>query len=271
MGSVLGFLQTSVVGGNLIGPLIGGELSQRYGYRATFTITAGALVVAGLLVILFVRERHAPPMAHERRSVSANVRELMQLPALRWMLVCVICGHSALMLINPQISLFVSDLAHDPAHLNRWVGLVVAAPAFSSFLAATWWGRAGDHRGHAGVLSMALAGAAICTLPATFANALWQLLAIRFCLGGFTAALTPSTHSVVAHSVPEHRTAGAFSLLSSAQMMGACLGPFASGPLAGSFGVRPLFPVTSLLLLIAAFAAFRAAAAQKEAVPVEPP
>ncbi|MFN3651386.1 MAG: MFS transporter [Armatimonadota bacterium] len=257
LGGVLGFVQTAVVGGNLIGPLLGGELSHHFGYRATFQITGGALVVAMLLIVFLVRERHSPPEGDERRGVVRNVRDLLSVPTLRWVLLAVVCAQTGLMLVNPQISLFVEELLPDSRSVERWAGLVTAAPGFASFLAAPLWGRAGDRRGHATVLTLALLGAGLVSPWAAAVSAVWHLVVVRFMLGGFTAAMNPCHHSVVAHQVEEHRTAGAFSLLSSAQMLGACIGPFASGPLAASWGVRPLFPLAGALLLAAACAVLR--------------
>jgi len=257
LGSVLGFLQSAVVGGNLVGPLIGGELSHRFGYRGTFIITGGALFVAMLLILFLVKERHVPQTAEQQQGVGVTVRGLLALPEIRWMALLVLLTHSGLMLINPQISLFVKDLVRDPNDVNRVVGLVIAAPALTSFLVAPFWGRAGDRRGHAAVLSVALLACAVIVPWAALATAAWQLFVLRLCMGAFTAAVNPSTHSAVAHSVEEPRMAAAFSLLSSAQMLGACLGPFASGPIATWLGVRPLFPVTAMLLFAAGLVALR--------------
>jgi MFS transporter, DHA1 family, multidrug resistance protein len=247
-----------VVAGHLVGPLLGGELSHHFGYRNTFQITGGALVAAALLVLFLVRERHVAPERSQRVGIAAGLRELWAVPAIRWMLVVVLCSHGGMMLINPQLSLFVLELAGNRPDINRLVGLVIAAPAVLSFLAAPLWGRAGDRRGHARVLSFALLGGAILMPWAGLATAIWHLFALRFLLGAFTAGLNPSAHSAVAHSVDEGRTASAFSLLSSAQMLGACIGPFLSGPLAAGFGIRPLFLATGILFLGAAYAAGRA-------------
>jgi MFS transporter, DHA1 family, multidrug resistance protein len=259
LGGALGFLQSAVVGGNLVGPLFGGELSHHFGYRSTFRITGGALIVAALLVLFLVRERHAPRTEEKPRGVVGDVRDLLTVPRLRWMLLVVFFSQCGMMLINPQISLFVRDLISDQSQLERTVGVVMAAPALSSFLMAPLWGRLGDRKGHAVVLGVALLGAA-CAVPWAFLSvAVWQLFIIRLAMGACTSALNPSTHSAVAHSVPEHRTAGAFSLLSSVQMLGACVGPFVSGPLATALGVRLLFPITGVLLFAAGVASFRAA------------
>lgn len=258
LGSALGFLQTAVVGGNLVGPLLGGELSHRFGYRSTFQITGAALLVAAFLILVFVRERHTAPEPDERRGVAQNVQELIRVPALRWMLVVVVCSHAGMMLINPQISLFLRHLVRRPEELNRAVGLVIAAPALASFLMAPLWGREGDRRGPARVLGFALCGAGLTIPGAALAQHVWQIFLVRLVMGGFISALSPSTHAAVARCVPQNRTAGAFSLLSSAQMLGSCLGPFASGPIAATFGVRCLFPLTGLLLLLGSAAAVRA-------------
>jgi MFS family permease len=265
LGSALGVLQTAVVGGNLVGPLIGGELSHRFGYRHTFLLTGLALFIAMVLVATLVHEPPITPDPSAEGRGRSGFGDLLALPELRWMALLVLFCHSGLMLINPQISLFVTELVHDPAHVNRTVGLVIAAPALSSFVLAPIWGRVGDRKGHAGVLALALLGAAMVAPWAGLVHGIGLLFGIRLLMGAFTSALNPAAHSAVAHSVSERRTAAAFSLLSSAQMLGACIGPFASGPLATTFGIRPLFPVTGALLFCGSLVALRVRALQRAA------
>jgi DHA1 family multidrug resistance protein-like MFS transporter len=256
LGSSLGFLQTAVVSGNFMGPLMGGSLSHAFGYRTTFRITGAILLGAMALILLLVRERHQAPDAADRKGVAANVRELLQVPALRWIVVAVLFSQAGMMLVNPQISLFLRQFVANPRDVDWWAGVVTAAPAISSFLMSPLWGRLGDQRGHAGVLALALAGAALVVPWAGLSGAIWHLIAVRMLMGGLTSALNPSTHSVAAHAVSQRRTAGAFSLLSSAGMLGSCVGPFLGGSLAQSLGIRPLFPMTGALLLAASLAAW---------------
>lgn len=256
LGAALGMVQTAVVSGNFIGPLVGGELSHHFGYRNTFRITSGALLAALLLVAFLVREGERP-LESERKGVGDNLRELLALPVLRWTMIVVVLSQSGLMLINPQISLFVQDLSRSAAETNRAAGLVTAAPALSGFLLAPLWGRLGDRKGADAILGGALLGAALVAPWAALAGVWWHIGVVRLLMGGCTAAMNPSTHSVVAHAVDERRTAGAFSLLASAQMFGACCGPFLSGPLAVWLGVRPLFLISGVLLFGGALAAFR--------------
>lgn len=258
VGGALGFLQAGVVTGNFIGPLLGGTLSHFFGYRATFQITGMALLIAMLLIVFLVRETRRPEVGEgKRKSVAGNIRELFGIPVLRWMMLTVVLSQCAMMLVNPQISLFVKELVVERRAVDLWTGFVTSAPALSSCVMAPLWGRMGDRRGHAAVLALALLACGLLMPWAAIVAAAWQLMALRFLMGGFTSALNPSTHSVAAHSVDESRTAGAFSMLSSAQMFGACVGPFASGPIASTFGLRALFPITGLLFLLAVGSALR--------------
>lgn len=264
VGASLGILQTATVAGHLVGPLLGGELSSLVGYRSTFQITGAALLSAALLVLLMVREPPMPADAATRRvPVGEAIREFWRIPVVRHCIIAVLLCQCALMLVNPQLALFLKQILDDGPNLNRAVGWVIAAPALSSLLAAALWGRLGDRRGHALAWSFALTGAAFVSFPTALVAGVWSLFFARFCLGFFTAAFNPLSHSAVAHAVPQERTAGAFSMLSSAQMLGACIGPFASGPLATVMGIRPLFPAAGVCLLFAALAARRAAAGRE--------
>lgn len=248
LGACLGLVQASAVSGGFIGPLIGGELATRFGYRDTFLYTGGALALALLLVAVFVQERPRAENGGPKPTLAQGLRQLYDLPQMRWMMGAVLCSHAGQMLLNPQISLFVRDLTGPAAEVNRIAGFVTAAPAFSSMAMAALWGRIGDRKGHVVTLAVALAAAALVTPWGALATAWTHLFLVRLAMGAFTSALNPSAHSAVAHRVPEERLAGAFSLLSSSHLIGACAGPLLSGYLATYAGVRPLFLVTAGLL-----------------------
>lgn len=253
LGACLGLVQAAVVSGNFIGPLIGGELSTRFGYRQTFLITGVALLSALLLIYLLVHERQRDPAADASRpTLREGIRELLTLPQLKWMMLVVVFSHSGQMLLNPQLSLFVRDLVGPAGDVNRLAGIVTAAPAVTSVVMSTVWGRLGDRRGHAAILSVALTAAAVIVPWGALATSWIHLVLLRLGMGAFASALNPSAHSAVAHRVPEEKLAGAYSLLASAQMLGACAGPLLSGYAATAFGVRPLFLLTSLLLFCGA-------------------
>ena len=270
LGGALGTLQTAVVSGHLIGPLFGGFLSDRYGFRPTFQITGGILIVATLLVVTLVREEFTPPPTEAKPGYYQSFRLLIGIPQLRQIFVVMALTQAGIMLLNPLFSLFVKELQVAAADLGKVAGLISAAPAITSVLAAPLWGRLGDQRGHARMLALALGIAALIYPWGYVATVWWHLFCLRLALGAFTAAISPSAHAIAAHSVEEHRTAGAFSVLSSAQMLGAAVGPFVGGPLASAIGIRSLFPVTAALLLAAAVGCLMVHRAGASIAPHEP-
>src|SRR5262245_46735523 len=117
LGAALGFLQTAVVGGNLVGPFAGGFLSQRYGFRHTFWITSLALLFAAVLVWALVQEDHQPAAASES-SYLGNFRLLAGIPAIRLLFGIIFLTQAGIMLLNTQFSLFVRELIGNAPNLR---------------------------------------------------------------------------------------------------------------------------------------------------------
>ncbi|HSP86687.1 MAG TPA: MFS transporter, partial [Ignavibacteriaceae bacterium] len=55
-GYALGLLQSSTAAGTVLGPLIGGVLSDLFGFRFVFFCVGGLLVITGILLLIFVKE-----------------------------------------------------------------------------------------------------------------------------------------------------------------------------------------------------------------------
>ena len=60
VGHALGLLQMAIYIGSSTGPLLGGVVADAFGYRATFWVTGALLFLAGLGVLIFVKEDFDP-------------------------------------------------------------------------------------------------------------------------------------------------------------------------------------------------------------------
>lgn len=67
-GKALGTLNTGVISGTLLGPLVGGVIAQYFGYRIPFMITGSLLFIAFILVTIFIKEDFKPIPKGEEES-----------------------------------------------------------------------------------------------------------------------------------------------------------------------------------------------------------
>lgn len=267
LGTALGTLQTSLMAGHVVGPLIGGVLADRMGYNQVFLITGACCVLAALVVALFVHEHFTPVAPKDRHSFVQNLGMLRVVPALRATFLVMFVTQIGLMVIQPILALFIRDLASGSESLLRTkVGFVFSMPGLAAVLAAPLWGRRGDRVGYQKTLAVALLCTGVLYFPQACVRSAAQLALLRFVMGLFTAGISPSAHSVVASSVAENRTAAALSLLSTAQWSGSVVGPLLGGWVSSHLGARPVFVLTSALLLCSGTSALRASRQQTQAL-----
>ena len=133
----------------------------------------------------------------------------------------------------------------------------MAAAALGSVLAAPSVGRVADRIGHRRVVVAGLLACALLLLPQALVTGPWQLLALRFLMGVALAGLSPAITSMIRHAVPLAVAGRILSLNTSAQYVGFIAGPLLGGVVAAHLGMRPVFWITSLLMLAGAALAAR--------------
>ncbi|EGT5661666.1 multidrug efflux MFS transporter [Cronobacter dublinensis] len=152
--------------------------------------------------------------------------------------------------ILPFLPLYVAELgvqSHEA--LSLWSGLTFSVTFLVSAFVSPLWGSLADRKGRKLMLLRASLGMAVAILLQAFATSVWQLFALR-ALMGLTSGYIPNAMALVASQVPRDRSGWALSTLSTAQISGVILGPLMGGFLADSVGLRPVFLITALLLMI---------------------
>ncbi len=256
MGYAIGFLQTSLTTGAVIGPLFGGFLADQIGYRNIFFITGGLACVAGFLVIFFVREDERPPEEIRMApSFLSNFRFVFSSQALVVIFLGSLIVQLAVMSIQPVLSLFVEMLWPNKENVSTIAGTVFAITGIASLLSAPYWGRRGDRRGYKKVLTIALIGTGVTCVPQAFVSRAYQLILLRFFHGLFAGGILPALYTLTSLNAPEERRGGVLSITRNGLLLGNALGPIAGGYLAAFFGLRPLFLSTAALLILLTFSA----------------
>jgi MFS transporter, DHA1 family, multidrug resistance protein len=152
IGYAMGLMQTALLSGVSVGPVIGGLLEFAFGYRAAFVVTAGLLLTGGLLVTTLVREHFVPPSREGRRpglggfvqGLGAVVRTPVVAPVffvrfLAW------TGRS---MIIPFLPLLVAGLMAGANTAGLVTGLAIGASSAAGTVTSVLLGRLGDRVGH---------------------------------------------------------------------------------------------------------------------------
>ena len=248
-GWALGTLSTGAVSGTLIGPLLGGILSEIIGLHHVFFVTGGFMLLSFLVTLLFVREDFIKPTRTDL--TNQEVFKMIKHPkVLIAMFLTTFMIQFANMSIEPIVTIYVKQLAQNMGHVAIVSGAVISVAGISNILAAPWLGRLADKYGARKILLISLLFAAIVFIPQAFVQNLWQLMGLRFLLGIALAGMLPSVNSLIKRSVPPSVSGRVFGYNQSAQFLGNIAGPNLGGQMAAYLGIQYVFISTSVLLFM---------------------
>ncbi len=247
-GWALGVLSTGTLAGTLLGPLLGGVMPGLVGIRATFFVAGGVIFVAFLATVFLVREDRSGFRKDVRQVTKAAWSMIPDPRPVATMLVTATLLLFANMSIEPIITVYVGQLGPAGSDVVFTSGLVMAASAVGSIIAAPHLGRLADRRGHWRLIVSCLAGCAVLLIPQAFVTASWQLIGLRFLMGIALAGLLPAITATIRHNVPQAAAGTILGYSTSAQYAGQVLGPLAGGFVGGQIGMRAVFLATTLVM-----------------------
>jgi len=248
-GFALGTLSTSAIAGSLLGPVIGGFISDTAGLRNVFFITGSMMFIAFLVTLLFVQEN----FVRENKKV-LKIKEVWKyipeksLTATLSVTIFIIT--LAVYSIEPIVTVYVSRLAKDLSHVAFIAGLTFSVTGLANIIAAPSLGKLSDKIGSHNVILFSLVAAGIIYIPQAFVNAPWQLMGLRFLLGLSMGGLVPSVNALIKKITPIEHTGRIFGFTMSAQYLGIFSGSVMGGQIAAAFGIPIVLVVTSSLMLL---------------------
>lgn len=247
LGLCLGTMQGALTTGVVIGPLFGGILAEMFGMRMSFFLAAGALFLNFLVLVFFIKE--PPDNDPQPSGPNAAPPSLWKRPVIRTMLLYAVFVQMVILLIQPVLTTYVSEMA---GHLDNLIfisGLVFSLGGFASAISSPLWGRFGQGQGFHRSLTYALTGAGLCFFLQAIPNELHLFAATQFAVGLFFAGIYPSINAILAENTDAHTKGHVFGLLFSAQQIGSMVGPLLGGAVATFFGIKYVFILAGLILL----------------------
>lgn len=252
-GYALGLLQSGMVGGSIIGPLLGGLFADYIGFRQIFIYTGILVAIAGIIVLIFLKDDFKPDKTAIKTSYLADIRIIAKTQPLIALFGVSFLIQFATLNVMPILPLFVQDLSPPGGRISFFAGLIAATTGFSNMLVSPKLGKIGDKYGAEKVLFFSIIGAAIFFIPQGFSTNVWQLMIWRFLLGITLGGLLPSVNSLIRKFAPIGMESRTYGYSNSAIFLGNMLGPITGGFFAGIIGFKGVFLFTALLLFVNGF------------------
>ncbi len=246
-GYALGTLSTGLTAGVLIGPLLGGALSEAFGMRGTFLLVGLILFICCLLTIFGLHEDFQPIEKGEMMSLSQVFAKIPSKSLLIGLFVTSMIIQISAQSIAPILALYIRYLGQTD-NILFYSGLIVSAMGFSSLLSTPYLGRLGDHIGNHRLLLMGLFYSFLLYFLCGFAGSALQLGLLRFAYGFGVGALMPSVNSLLTKMAPKEGISRIFSFNQSFSYIGQVLGPFVGSAVATGLGYRWVFFVTAAIV-----------------------
>jgi MFS transporter, DHA1 family, multidrug resistance protein len=153
--------------------------------------------------------------------------------------------------IFPFIPFYLQELGvEDPAQVALLTGITASATGLSLTLTAPFWGSLSDRVGRKPMLMRALIGAGVLIALMGLANAVWQLVLLRFFMGAFAGTMGAAA-ALVAATTPRERTGSALGILQTGMFVANMLGPVIGGVVSAALGLRESFIFCAILYVIA--------------------
>lgn len=153
--------------------------------------------------------------------------------------------------VMPFLALYLhQDLGvRNPHQLGLWTGVASGVSGLTMAVAGPIWGIFADRYGRRPMLIRAMVGGAVCVGLLALVQSPWELVGLRFVQGALSGTVAAAT-ALVASETPRRKVGYALGVLASAFALGEAAGPIAGGMATALFGFRPVFLVTTALLLL---------------------
>ncbi len=252
LGVSLGFLQSGLTCGCVIGPLLGGTLATVFGMRSSFFVAGTLLLLITLIFYFYIPEPSKAPVKEKE----VPQVHLLKRPIIREILVYVGLGNMLILMIQPILSLYVSDLSHGEGNIVFLAGFVFSLVGIAGAITAPVWGRFGQSHGfYLSFILSALLGGILDFIVALPDDLTWFCVT-NFIYGLCCAGIQPSLSAILANNTESNQRGRVFGYMFSAQQFGAMVGPLLGGLIATYFPLKTLFFVVGAIWITTSLIAY---------------
>ena len=252
LGFSLGIMQTTLLIGGILGPLVGGTLSHIFGMRLSFVVAAGIIFCGTLVVgwLVVEPETENKSTSQETGSILEDLKTAFANRRLVQMMLLLFAVQAVGMVLQPVIALYVAELQGTMDGVALKAGLVFSLAGIAGALSAPVWGRLGQTRGFLKIMVIAFLGAGVFNLWQFFANDIYQFGVLQFLYGLFIVGVFPAINAIAISSADADSQGRVFGLTTTANQLGQMLGPVLGGVISSWLGIASVFLFTGSILML---------------------
>ncbi|MBK6418674.1 MAG: MFS transporter [Ignavibacteria bacterium] len=202
VGIALGTLQTSISAGNIMGPLVGGVISDAIGFRPVFFFV-GVMCAISLVILIYKLREERVTVSSRGARVLGNVRVAWRSANIRSLLIMVMMVQTAIVMATPIFPYYLEQLGAPTSMLSTLAGIVVSIVGVCTIISAPWWGSRSDSFGFRP--TMIIAGSIVGSgmlLQAIVPSYEW-LFPVRTMMGLAVGALLPLMYAAELSAMPQ--------------------------------------------------------------------
>lgn len=252
-GWALGLLASANLAGSLIGPLLGGYISDTVGIRNDFIIVGALMGLAGVLATIFIHENYVPQPNPEKLSIRKLKEQIPEFNSIVALCVASFIYAICIMSLQPVISVYIKGIVpSDTENLAFIAGAVFSAMGIAQLMSSSPLGKLVDKIGPRKVLVVSLIYVGILNIPQAYVSDVYQLAIIRFLQGFGLGGMLPALNTYLSSKTPREFTGQVFSYNQSCLFFGYFLGSVGGASLMAWLGFTTLFWVSGGLFIISA-------------------
>jgi len=253
-GYAIGILQSSQSAGNIVGPLIGGIISDLVGFRYTFITVALLIFISASSVFFFVEERNKD---YKKTAISfrSNFRIMKENISIPFILALIILSQAGIQYTNPIFPYFLSEMGAPKEMLSSITGMMVGIVGLFSVFFAPFWGKRSDKKDYRKTIFISTGIIGVASILHIAMPHYLYLFPLRIIIGVFFAAVVPTLYSALNKMSKEENKGSVMGFASSAYLIGSLLAYISCGFVSSWFGLDAAFIISGLLLLAVAFMA----------------
>lgn len=246
-GYAIGILQTSISSGTVIGPFIGGIISDMTSYRTVFFVTSAICFISGILVLINVRE---PERTASKKvyTVIENYKYVFRNSAILTAMISITFIQISITIAQPVFALFVESITKGTEYISTLTGAIFGTLGIFSVISSPWWGRRNDTKSFKKNIVIAISGAGLAYCLHTYITNPFLLFPVRAFLGFCIGGIIPVLYAYINKNISDDRKGGVMGIASSFTLFGNLIGPLLCTLLLLKLELKFIFLTAGLML-----------------------